>query len=277
MASLLDPHACRVVRARDEHGSSARRDRRQSVFERERVVRPRRHEHDAAADGLDGDRVHVEGRQDHDALGVAIGGATLLPDHGGQQDALVQAVGEQQRRLGHAEVLRRLAIHGVVVRIERDVVAAERAQRLDHLRRAPGGVLVQVQPQGARGGDWVLIRLAHTPLTIMDCACAVSPSASARARTVGPSALSPAAVTRWTETTRTKSAACKPTAKARGAAGRQHVVRPDGVVARHLRGVPADEDRTGARDRRRRRLVVDDQVLGRHPVGQRHGLGSACA
>ncbi len=179
--------------------------------------------------------------------------------------------------LGHAEVLRGLAIHGVVVRIERDVVAAERANRLDHLRRAPGGVLVQVQPQGAGGGDWVLICLAHTPLTIIDCACAVSPSASARARTVGPSALSPAAVTRCTETTRTKSAACRPPRSARGAARRQHVVRPDGVVAGHLRGVPADEDRARAAHRRRGRLVVDDQVLGRHPVGQRDGLGRACA
>ena len=206
MASLLDPDARRVVRARDEDHGRVRGEIAASVPSSGNVKSARGDTSTARPPTASTLIAYMSNAGRITMLSASpSAGRRFCADHGGQQDPFVEAVGEQQRRLGHAEVLRGLAIHGVVVRIERDVVAAERAKRLEHLRRAPGGVLVQVQPQRAGGGDWVLICLAHTPLTIIDCACAVSPSASARVRTVGPSVFSPAAVTRWTETTRARS------------------------------------------------------------------------
>ena len=59
-------------------------------------------------------------------------------------------------------------------------------------------------------------------------------------------------------------------AKPRRAGGRQHVVRSGGVVAGRLRGEGADEDGAGGDRPLRQRFAIDDQMLGRDAVGERH-------
>src|SRR5690606_17775930 len=126
------------------------------------------------------------------------------------EDPLVQAVGQQQARLGHSEIRRGLACHLVVLGIERELLRRQRAQRLEDARRRAAGVLVQVQAQAARPRPWTLVFLHHAIRVSIDAACAVSPSARASVLTTGAMRRSPAAVTRWTVTIRTKSLAWSP-------------------------------------------------------------------
>ena len=79
-----------------------------------------------------------------------------------------------RRSSWHAEIRRGLAVDRVVVGVERDVGRRELRERLEHLRRAAGRVLVQVEPAArrpsARAGDTCCSRLR----TRIDCSCASS-------------------------------------------------------------------------------------------------------
>ena len=79
-------------------------------------------------------------------------------------------------------------------------------------------------------------------------------------------------MTRWTDTSFTKSAAFKPPRKPRGAGGRQHVIRSDRVIAGHLRRPGADEHRAGIHDAPRDRFGSGDDVFGGGVVGERDRL-----
>ena len=67
-----------------------------------------------------------------------------------RQQPLVESVGQHELRLAHAQILRALARQRRVVRIAGDVFGGDLPDRLDHGGRAAAGVLVEVQPQGAR-------------------------------------------------------------------------------------------------------------------------------
>ncbi len=112
----------------------------------------------------------------------------------------------------------------VVVGIDCDVLTRESLQRGDHSWRTAGGVLVEVQSQRVSGCDGAFVLVAHpsdlfrvrrgAPIRrsriVIDAACAVRPSARASATPAGAIRRSPAAVSRWTVDTRTKSAALSP-------------------------------------------------------------------
>ena len=164
------------------------------------------------------------------------------------------------RSLGHAEIRRGLAVDVVVVRVERDVGRRRARERLEHLRRAAGRVLVQVQPQPVAGRRGPVIRVWLTAPSQRSTARArVSPSASASARTVGARRAQAGLRHALHRDDADEVGGVQPAAEPGGAAGRQHVIRTDRVVASHLRGVLADEDGAGAcrlprpSSRRRRR------------------------
>ncbi len=200
-----------IVRARHEHEAGARRDRLQDVLERELEIVAWRRVHDGAAARPRGDRIHVEGRRHHHELRrPPIHRLAAQRDQGGHQDAFVESVDEQQAFLGNSQVRRGLAVDDVVVGIARDIGGAERGQRLEHLRRAARGVFVEVQSQSVAGRRGAVVAFAHGTLTRMDASCETRPSARASVRTVGARRPRPARVTRWTDTTRTKSAVLSP-------------------------------------------------------------------
>ena len=104
---------------------------------------------------------------------------------------------------------------------------------------------------------------------------AVRPSASASATAAGPIRSSACGRDPLDDDTRTKSAALRPPRAARGAAGRQHVIRPGDVVAARLRAQRADEHGAGPRQPRGDGVVVADDVLGRQPLAERDRLVQA--
>ncbi len=187
------------------------RDRLQDVLERELEIVAWRRVHDGAAARARRDRIHVEGRRHHHELRrPPVHRLAAQRDQRGHQDAFVEPVDEQQAFLGHTQVRRGLAVDDVVVGIARDIGGAERGQRLEHLRRAARGVFVEVQSQPVTRRRGAAIAFAHGTLTRMDASCETRPSARASVRTVGARRLRPARVTRWTDTTRTKSAVLRP-------------------------------------------------------------------
>jgi hypothetical protein len=62
----------------------------------------------------------------------------------------------------------------------------------------------------------------------------------------------------------------KASTKPGGAIGRQHVIRADGVIARDLGRVRADENRTGGAHAGGETVVVADEVLGGGAIGELH-------
>ena len=148
--------------------------------------------------------------------------AALERGEGNGVEPLVEAVQHEDRLGRDAEVRRDRAGDGRVVGIERGVLAGEPRDGLHHARRAPGRVLVQVQPQPFAGIRQAFVFEAHDNRRRTECACAVSPSASARVMAVGATCSSPRRVRRWTERTRTKSAALarRGTARRRWSAAR---------------------------------------------------------
>ncbi len=152
------------------------------------------------------------GKRHHDLRTDPAAGLDRRPhgaDHRGE-DAFIESVGQQQPARVDAQVRRRLAHDVVVFGVERHLLAPERVDRLEHAGRAAGGVLVEVKPQPARRGERSLVGAHLRVLTSIEAAWPVKPSARASAVTVGATRRSPAAVRRWTDTTRTKSAALRP-------------------------------------------------------------------
>ena len=148
---VCDAHASRIVGARDEDQPRAFRDRVQRVLEWKFEIVLRHRVHDRSTARNDRDRVHLERWPDDDRLWHrAIGSTPLQRRHHGDDQPLVEAIGDDQLVLRHAQVARRVAIDVVVVRIEREVSRREARDCLEHLRRAAGGVLVQVETQSRR-------------------------------------------------------------------------------------------------------------------------------
>jgi hypothetical protein len=76
---------------------------------------------------------------------------------------------------------------------------------------------------------------------------------------------------RWTDETRTKSAALRPAARGSGAAGRQHVIRAGDVVSAGLRAQGADENGARTRQAPRHGVAVAHHVLRREALRQGDG------
>ena len=130
---------------------------------RKSEIGARRHFDDACADAVGRRRVHVESGHDDDRL-RALAAAIAQRRNRQRQDALVEPVRQHELVLGDADPRRRQPDRRVIVRVEGDVLSRYAANRREHLRRAAGGVLVEMQPQARRrpGDDLVLV--AHDVL-----------------------------------------------------------------------------------------------------------------
>ena len=183
-----------------------RRDRVEHLVHLEHEVGTRGHLDEDGADRPREDPVHVERGQRNDHLGTraapGLDGRPHRRDRRGE-DALVEAVGQQQPVVVHAEVGRRLPHDLVVLRVEGDVLAVQVLDGLEHPRRTAGGVLVEVQPQAARRRHRPFVAAHRLVLISIDAAWASSPSARASAVTVGATRRRPRSDSRCTETTRT--------------------------------------------------------------------------
>ena len=140
---LRNDETGRIVRARQEQQPRLRPDGGEDPIGRKGEVRSERHFHHASADACRRGRIHVERRHDDD--GFRDGRVALAQRRDGQgEDALVEAVRQDELVGGETEPRRAGGHDLVVVRIEREVVPREPAKRVDDLRRAPRGVLVEV-------------------------------------------------------------------------------------------------------------------------------------
>ena len=127
-----------------------------------------------------------------------------------EQDALVQAVGEHDAIGIDAKIRGGLDNRLAEVGIEGEPLPIERPHRLDHLRGAATGVLVEVKAKaGAEVGN--ALNGGHCRfLTSIERAWPSRPSALANVVTVSAIRLRPCFVIRCTDTSFTKSAAFSP-------------------------------------------------------------------
>ena len=265
--------ARRVGGTRQEHHARGGRDGDQRLFEWQIEVRPGPDADDPRAHNLGARGEQRVGRLDDDGLGGRAVLVALQPRHRRGVDALVEAVGDQEFVFPDTEPVGTRAIGLAVVRIGRGLGGRDGVHRLERRRRAAGGVLVQVQPKARAALGRAFVQVAHRQRSRMESAWACRPSASASAMMVGARARSPCSVRCWREVDAHEIRGRQSAAEPRGAGGRQHVIRSGRVVARRLRAPGADERRPRPDARRGLRLVADE-VFGREPVRQRHGLGA---
>ena len=140
------------------------------------------------------------------------------------------------------------ARRGRVGRIEPDLVGPQRRERLEHARRAAAGVLVLVQPQAVVELGRLLVASSDrlTRQAHLDRCGVRGQSFGARER--HDRRRQPREARRRHALHRHHAhevGRAQAAAEARGAGGRQHVVRAGRVVAGRLRGVRADEDGAG--------------------------------
>ena len=100
-----------------------RPDGGENAIGRKREIRPERHFDDAGADAGGRGRVHVERRHHDDRFGNG-GVAVAQRRDRNRQDALVEAVRQDESIRLHAEPRRGRGHDLVVVRIEREVLSA---------------------------------------------------------------------------------------------------------------------------------------------------------
>src|SRR5947209_15337820 len=153
-------------------------------------------------------------------------------------DRLIHTVGQHHLVWREPEVLRHRALHPFALGILRKLFRCDLPNALKHPGRNRKRVLVEVQPQRIAAGQRRMVlrhhqhrtprnnsgnvwRSHHTVTGDLGCthsfiltrtlsACAVRPSASARAIAFGPSSFNPACVYSWTVITFTKSSTLNP-------------------------------------------------------------------
>ena len=193
-----------------------------------REVRARRHVHDAAAGRLHARRVHVEGRLRRRPPRPPRSPALRHAAAAAQMPSSRPLVSTTQRGIDAERAARTPSSPRRSPDRPPSCSASMRPDRLEHLRRAAGGVLVQVQPQRAVDtGLWLVARLSCLVMPIIDSASSspdrstshrprVRPRAPRRAPASSPSARgarAPSADSCCTAITRTKSAALRPPRK----------------------------------------------------------------
>ena len=179
-----------------------------------------------------------------------------------QAQRVVHAVGEQHLRGSHAEMLRQAALRCLVLRIDAQLLGRHAPQRAQRCGRAADRVLVEIEAQLARAAFFrrdvrrqalhdrahgnrrraaARASLSHRRTSTARL-CATRPSACASAETTGARLCRPARVSCCTRGAAHEVPRRKPAARARAAAGRQHVIGAAGVVADALRRPRTDEN-----------------------------------
>ena len=199
------------------------------------------------------------------------------------EDALVEPVGQQQRVGGRRRAAPAHGCHGgVVVRIARRDPARQRAERLEHRRRAAG----RCSRSGAGAGrrrrrDALVFVVTACPLRARRRSCIRSTRACPSALRLRASATrrrrdaraARARVIRWTVETRTKSAALRPPRPRAAPLVGSTWLEPVDVVAAtparcNRRRTPFPRSCSAARDR----VAVAHHVLGRDALAERDRL-----